>query len=91
MFRHLIGKDITNKLYSLNDPTLSDKVRLLWILYDTTYVHGTDAHSDSGYYLDVNAFSGSEEDGEAAEFVLPALHDADEKQHGQHQWYRWHA
>lgn len=26
MFRYLIGKDITNKLYSLNDPTLSDKV-----------------------------------------------------------------
>ncbi|XP_068603164.1 blood vessel epicardial substance [Brachionichthys hirsutus] len=24
-FRYLIGKDITNKLYSLNDPTLSDK------------------------------------------------------------------
>lgn len=27
VFRYLIGKDITNKLYSLNDPTLSDKVR----------------------------------------------------------------
>lgn len=26
VFRYLIGKDITNKLYSLNDPTLSDKV-----------------------------------------------------------------
>ncbi|XP_061614501.1 blood vessel epicardial substance isoform X2 [Phyllopteryx taeniolatus] len=25
VFRYLIGKDITNKLYSLNDPTLSDK------------------------------------------------------------------
>ncbi|XP_028903352.1 blood vessel epicardial substance isoform X1 [Ornithorhynchus anatinus] len=25
IFRYLIGKDITNKLYSLNDPTLSDK------------------------------------------------------------------
>ncbi|XP_062980910.1 blood vessel epicardial substance isoform X1 [Elgaria multicarinata webbii] len=25
IFKHLIGKDITNKLYSLNDPTLSDK------------------------------------------------------------------
>ncbi|CAI5678385.1 unnamed protein product [Oreochromis niloticus] len=25
VFRFLIGKDITNKLYSLNDPTLSDK------------------------------------------------------------------
>lgn len=28
VFKYLIGKDITNKLYSLNDPTLSDKVRL---------------------------------------------------------------
>lgn len=28
VFRYLIGKDITNKLYSLNDPTLSDKVGL---------------------------------------------------------------
>ncbi|KAI4810935.1 hypothetical protein KUCAC02_013862 [Chaenocephalus aceratus] len=27
VFRYLIGKDITNKLYSLNDPTLSDKMR----------------------------------------------------------------
>ncbi|XP_069462690.1 blood vessel epicardial substance-like isoform X2 [Ambystoma mexicanum] len=26
IFKYLIGKDITNKLYSLNDPTLSDKV-----------------------------------------------------------------
>ncbi|XP_032877982.1 uncharacterized protein LOC116973784 [Amblyraja radiata] len=26
VFKYLIGKDITNKLYSLNDPTLSDKV-----------------------------------------------------------------
>lgn len=26
VFRYLIGKDITNKLYSLNDPSLSDKV-----------------------------------------------------------------
>lgn len=26
IFRYLIGKDITNKLYSLNDPTLNDKV-----------------------------------------------------------------
>lgn len=26
VFRYLIGKDITNKLYSLNEPTLSDKV-----------------------------------------------------------------
>lgn len=26
VFRYLIGKDITNKLYSLNDPTLSEKV-----------------------------------------------------------------
>lgn len=26
VFRYLIGKDITNKLYALNDPTLSDKV-----------------------------------------------------------------
>lgn len=26
VFRFLIGKDITNKLYSLNDATLSDKV-----------------------------------------------------------------
>ncbi|XP_061676578.1 blood vessel epicardial substance [Syngnathoides biaculeatus] len=26
VFRYLIGQDITNKLYSLNDPTLSDKV-----------------------------------------------------------------
>nr|XP_016852614.1 PREDICTED: blood vessel epicardial substance [Anolis carolinensis] len=25
IFKHLIGKDITNKLYSLNDPTLNDK------------------------------------------------------------------
>ncbi|XP_070788925.1 blood vessel epicardial substance isoform X1 [Pituophis catenifer annectens] len=25
IFKYLIGKDITNKLYSLNDPTLSDK------------------------------------------------------------------
>uniref|UniRef100_A0A8C2I9G3 Blood vessel epicardial substance n=1 Tax=Cyprinus carpio TaxID=7962 RepID=A0A8C2I9G3_CYPCA len=25
VFRYLIGKDITNKLYTLNDPTLSDK------------------------------------------------------------------
>ncbi|KYO24665.1 blood vessel epicardial substance isoform B [Alligator mississippiensis] len=25
IFRYLIGKDITNKLYSLNDPTLNDK------------------------------------------------------------------
>lgn len=25
VFRYLVGKDITNKLYSLNDPTLSDK------------------------------------------------------------------
>ncbi|XP_035989234.1 blood vessel epicardial substance isoform X1 [Fundulus heteroclitus] len=25
VFKYLIGKDITNKLYSLNDPTLSDK------------------------------------------------------------------
>ncbi|XP_035613718.1 blood vessel epicardial substance-like isoform X2 [Oncorhynchus keta] len=25
VFRYLIGKDITNKLYSLNDPTLTDK------------------------------------------------------------------
>ncbi|XP_015205772.1 blood vessel epicardial substance isoform X1 [Lepisosteus oculatus] len=25
VFRYLIGKDITNKLYSLNDPTLNDK------------------------------------------------------------------
>ncbi|XP_043921098.1 blood vessel epicardial substance isoform X2 [Protopterus annectens] len=25
VFKHLIGKDITNKLYSLNDPTLSNK------------------------------------------------------------------
>ncbi|XP_077053591.1 popeye domain-containing protein 1-like [Siphateles boraxobius] len=25
VLRYLIGKDITNKLYSLNDPTLSDK------------------------------------------------------------------
>ncbi|XP_043117736.1 blood vessel epicardial substance isoform X2 [Puntigrus tetrazona] len=25
VFRYLIGKDVTNKLYSLNDPTLSDK------------------------------------------------------------------
>ncbi|KAG9276466.1 blood vessel epicardial substance isoform X1 [Astyanax mexicanus] len=25
VFRYIIGKDITNKLYSLNDPTLSDK------------------------------------------------------------------
>ena len=28
VFKYLIGKDITNKLYSLNDPTLSDKVGL---------------------------------------------------------------
>lgn len=27
IFKYLIGKDITNKLYSLNDPTLNDKVR----------------------------------------------------------------
>ena len=26
VFRYLIGKDITNKLYSLNDPTITDKV-----------------------------------------------------------------
>ncbi|KAM8953977.1 popeye domain-containing protein 1 isoform 1-T1 [Pelodytes ibericus] len=26
IFKYLIGKDITNKLYSLNDPTMSDKV-----------------------------------------------------------------
>lgn len=26
IFKYLIGKDITNKLYSLNDPTLNDKV-----------------------------------------------------------------
>lgn len=26
VFRYLVGKDITNKLYSLNDPKLSDKV-----------------------------------------------------------------
>ncbi|XP_077343308.1 popeye domain-containing protein 1 isoform X1 [Lithobates pipiens] len=26
IFKYLIGRDITNKLYSLNDPTLSDKV-----------------------------------------------------------------
>lgn len=25
IFKYLIGKDITNKLYSLNDPTLNDK------------------------------------------------------------------
>ncbi|KAH0622181.1 hypothetical protein JD844_024267 [Phrynosoma platyrhinos] len=25
IFKHLIGKDITNKLYSLNDPTINDK------------------------------------------------------------------
>ena len=29
IFRYLIGKDITNKLYSLNDPTLNDKVSVL--------------------------------------------------------------
>uniref|UniRef100_A0AAY5EID5 POPDC1-3 domain-containing protein n=1 Tax=Electrophorus electricus TaxID=8005 RepID=A0AAY5EID5_ELEEL len=29
VFRYLIGKDITNKLYSLNDPSLNDKVRML--------------------------------------------------------------
>lgn len=26
VFRYLIGKDITNKLYSLNDPTFSEQV-----------------------------------------------------------------
>lgn len=31
VFRYLIGKDITNKLYSLNDPTLSDKVGLVTV------------------------------------------------------------
>lgn len=33
IFKYLIGKDITNKLYSLNDPTLNDKVSdwsLIW-------------------------------------------------------------
>ncbi|TNN59468.1 Blood vessel epicardial substance [Liparis tanakae] len=29
VFRYLIGKDITNKLYSLNDPTLSDKLSMM--------------------------------------------------------------
>lgn len=46
VFRYLIGKDITNKLYSLNDPTLSDKVGLLsdynFILFHF-YFSGTNA------------------------------------------------
>ncbi|XP_049754147.1 blood vessel epicardial substance isoform X2 [Elephas maximus indicus] len=29
IFRYIIGKDITNKLYSLNDPTLNDKISML--------------------------------------------------------------
>ena len=33
VFRYLIGKDITNKLYSLNDPTLSDKVAELFVSF----------------------------------------------------------
>uniref|UniRef100_A0AAY5EGT2 POPDC1-3 domain-containing protein n=1 Tax=Electrophorus electricus TaxID=8005 RepID=A0AAY5EGT2_ELEEL len=32
VFRYLIGKDITNKLYSLNDPSLNDKVRMLLVI-----------------------------------------------------------
>ncbi|KPP63522.1 blood vessel epicardial substance-like [Scleropages formosus] len=41
VFRYLIGKDITNKLYSLNDPTLSDKVGLypLFIRYTPLWLH----------------------------------------------------
>ncbi len=35
VFRYLIGKDITNKLYSLNDPTLSDKVGLNLLSHHT--------------------------------------------------------
>lgn len=33
IFRYLIGKDITNKLYSLNDPTLNDKVSVLLSMF----------------------------------------------------------
>lgn len=48
VFRYLIGKDITNKLYSLNDPTLSDKVgsvmccdvRLQWKWFSSTNTGG---------------------------------------------------
>ncbi|KAI6071343.1 Blood vessel epicardial substance isoform X1 [Aix galericulata] len=29
IFKYLIGKDITNKLYSLNDPTLNDKLSVM--------------------------------------------------------------
>lgn len=38
VFRYLIGKDITNKLYSLNDPTLSDKVMSFILIYLLNWV-----------------------------------------------------
>lgn len=51
VFRYLIGKDITNKLYSLNDPTLSDKVgpdllsvTLCFINTDTVSIKAKTSH-----------------------------------------------
>lgn len=37
IFKYLIGKDITNKLYSLNDPTLNDKVSNCSFILELTH------------------------------------------------------
>lgn len=82
VFRFLIGKDITNKLYSLNDPTLSDQVGP-GAQTDPCAAADRDDDGDDDVFA-----SGREEDGPSAQPVFSAVYDADEEQHGEHQRHR---